>query len=81
MAKLWQVYESEDMAGSDSWFATRKQAESMVRELGYEGPIKLDETGNFNAPLPQGFEVYLVRHDIKMTKEDVAWSLSNLPNR
>jgi hypothetical protein len=61
---IWRVWESSDMAQSDGFFATKKEAENHRAEVFEED----DDT-------------YLEEVEIELTREGIAWALTNLPHR
>lgn len=80
--KVYQIYESQDMANTDSWFPTLKGAIDHIKATyDISNPIKLDEDGEWSVDMEGIGTIYLVRHDIKATKDGICSALMFLPNR
>lgn len=80
--KLFQVWDSEDMAMSDSWWPTLKQAIAHVRDAyGITGPIKLTAAGDWEAETEAGWMVYIERSELQPTREGICHALKHWPNR
>lgn len=65
---LWRLWDGHDMAQSDHFYTTRREAEA-ERERWYGGCDPTDEA------------VHLEPVEVVMTKEGVAWALTHLPHR
>jgi len=83
--RLYQVYNTVDMAGSDHWETTLKEVQAHLDQVyGITTPVKLDHDGEWECEVPEGVEggnVYVVRHTIKPRAAEMAWALQNLPCR
>lgn len=80
--KVYQTYDSQDMANTDSWFPTLKEAVNHIKTTyDFFKPIKLDEDGEWSVDLEGIGTIYLVRHEIKATKHGICSALMFLPNR
>lgn len=86
--RIYQVYISDDMAESDSFYPTKKLAMAAVRDYGGIGDGVMQDDGRgliirlcFRTEGSDGYEVYLETHDITRTRNGICWALKNIPNR
>jgi len=78
--KIYQVYDSEDMAETDSYFATLREAIFAIRNYGILGPIK-PVNGSWVGSIADGYEVHLERHEITPTRAGICAAMKWIPNR
>jgi hypothetical protein len=88
--RIYQVYLSDDMAASDSFYPTKAEAMRAVREHGGVGRGEVQDDGRgvfirlcFHTSTADGYEVevYLETHDVAPTREGICRALKNIPNR
>lgn len=80
--KIYQAWDGEDMANSDTWWPTLKEAVAHIRErYGVTGPIKLDAAGDWEGEADSGFDVHISRSELKPTREEICNALTFWPNR
>lgn len=86
---VYQVWHGEDMALSDAWFATLKQARQHIADS-YGVPksrVKLAYDPEFPSSLTwdgeadDGYDIHCTAIEIEMTAEGVCDALTHLPNR
>lgn len=79
--KIYQAYDDEDMANSDTWWPTLAQAVAHVRErYGVTGPITLKD-GEWQWDPEDGYTVYISRNEVTPTRQGICNALTFLPNR
>lgn len=83
--RIYQTWDGEDMALSDTWWPTLKQAIAHIRSTyGVTGPIKLDAKGEWQGEAvteKEGYDIYISRSELKPTREDICNALTFWPNR
>jgi len=80
--KLYQAWDGEDMAGSDTWWPTLAAAVAHVRQhYGVKGLIKLDASGDWDGEAENGYDVHISRSELEPNREDICNALTFWPNR
>lgn len=83
---IWHVWDGSDMAQSDSFFPTKSAAIAHVRE-NYDGVIFKPRDGldyawiGYEHNNDKGFDINLVREDIRLTRQGLCSALRYIPNR
>ena len=85
---IYQCWSGEDMAGSDTWYATAKEARAHAATSWKVAPssIRFDAAGEWDGEAgPEseldGVDVHIARHSISLTAEAVSNALTFWPNR
>lgn len=87
-AFIYQCWSGEDMAESDTWYATLTQARKHAVDS-WEVPassVRLDHAGNWDGEARDGsvitgYDVHIARHAVELTKDGVCDALTFWPNR
>lgn len=86
---VYQVWDGSDMAGSDTWWPTLKQAREHIHEAyGFaKSAVKLTTDPDvpsllaWSADMEDGCDVHCMAARITMTAEGICDALTNEPNR
>jgi len=79
---IYQTWHSEDMANTDLWWPSLRQARNYLSQnYGVQkAAIKLVD-GDWGMDLPEGHAVYCSAHVVTMNAEGVCSALTFCPNR
>ena len=82
---LWRIWEASDMAQSDSYFATKREALAELRNWGAKPsalrPDEIDPDDTWTATADDGSTVYLERIYVTPTRAGIASALQHIPHR
>lgn len=80
---VYQTWHGEDMALSDCWHPTLKEARSFIASnYGVAASsVTLDKDGHWDGNADDGFDIHCSRYRVEMTKDGICEALTRLPNR